>query len=256
MWGVAYRQEHSAAGFPSYLVGVRLYPIQAVESLWVFGIVSVGAVLALSGHAPGTALAWYVVTYSVGRFGFEFMRGDSGRAYFWGFSEAQWTSLLLVFGVSGAELAGLLPFHRWHAAAVVALAGTWAAVVLRRRLQRTPKHQLLHPRHIKELAIVIKALSDVAAEPTGSFKGTSTSGPIHIACTSLGVQVSGGQLSSAEGGVYHCALSSRAGDMTRDAAQILAGLILQLQRASGRTKMIGGRRGVFHLLYTTAADAV
>jgi hypothetical protein len=43
--GVCYRAEHAAAGFTPYLVGVRLFPIQAVESVWVFSIVVVGVCL-------------------------------------------------------------------------------------------------------------------------------------------------------------------------------------------------------------------
>jgi prolipoprotein diacylglyceryltransferase len=35
-WGICYRQEHANAGFPQYYVGVRLFPIQAVESLVFF----------------------------------------------------------------------------------------------------------------------------------------------------------------------------------------------------------------------------
>src|SRR5439155_22019386 len=41
-WGVRYKQEHADAGFAPYYVGVRLFPIQAVESLWVLSIVIVG----------------------------------------------------------------------------------------------------------------------------------------------------------------------------------------------------------------------
>jgi prolipoprotein diacylglyceryltransferase len=249
-WGVSYRLEHIAAGFPSYLADVRLFPIQALESLWVLVIVIEGTVLVLAGYPPGTALTWYVVTYCVGRFGFEFMRGDPGRRYVWGFSEAQWTSALLVCALSGAELAGLLPFHWWHTTAAIALVCTLAAVGSGRRLRRTPKHQLLHPRHIKEVAEVIKAVSRSVAISSDTFNPRRDALPIHIGCTSLGVQVSGGHLSGIDGSSHHYALSNRAGNMTRDAAQTLARLILQLQRASGRSEIIGGGRGVFHLLYT------
>src|SRR5262249_2645134 len=41
-FGVRYRAEHAAAGFTPYYVGVRLFPVQAVESLWVFLLVAVG----------------------------------------------------------------------------------------------------------------------------------------------------------------------------------------------------------------------
>lgn len=250
-WGVRYRAEHAAAGFPAYLVGVRLFPVQAVESLTVLAIVIVGAILVLRGYPPGTALTWYAVNYCLARFWLEFMRGDPERAYFAGFSEAQWTSLFLVLGILGAELGGLLPYRWWHAAAAMALPCAFAVVLLRRSLQKTPKHRLLHPHHVQELATVIKLLSESTREHVES-KSADAPAAIHIGSTSLGVQVSGGQLSAADGRVYHYALSSRAGIMTLDAAALLAKLILQLERASGTGEIVGGSRGVFHLLYATA----
>jgi prolipoprotein diacylglyceryltransferase len=80
-WGVCYRPEHADAGFESYLVGVRLFPIQALASLWLFTAVLVGSGMVLLGYAPGEALAWYIVAYSAGRFCFEFIRGDPDRPY-------------------------------------------------------------------------------------------------------------------------------------------------------------------------------
>jgi Prolipoprotein diacylglyceryl transferase len=247
-WGICYREEHAAAGFPAYLVGVRLFPVQAVESAWVLNIVIVGAVLALRGYPPGTALTWYVVNYCLARFSLEFMRGDPERAYFWGFSEAQWTSLLLVFGMIGAELAGLLPFYEWHAGAAIALLCSVAVVVLRRSLQSAPNHRLLLPHHIAEVAEVIEALSEIESVSNGTRWRRSALVPVHIGCTSLGVQVSGGQFNSAEGCTYHYALSNRAGTMNQDAARALARLILFLRRAPGRNGIVRGSHGVYHLL--------
>src|SRR5262249_46458556 len=33
-WGLRYREEHADAGFTPYYVGVPLFPVQALESLW------------------------------------------------------------------------------------------------------------------------------------------------------------------------------------------------------------------------------
>src|SRR5215471_17085213 len=38
-WGVSYSAGHAAAGFTHFYVGVRLFPIQLVESLWVAAVV-------------------------------------------------------------------------------------------------------------------------------------------------------------------------------------------------------------------------
>ncbi|MGB9178148.1 MAG: prolipoprotein diacylglyceryl transferase family protein [Pyrinomonadaceae bacterium] len=143
--GIAYGAEHAAAGFRHDYVGVRLFPVQVVEAAWVLCVVSVGVALLLQGSAPqGTALSWYVVAYALGRFVFEFARGDAERPYLRGFSEAQWTSLFLVCATLCAELAGLIVFQRWHAGALVLLSLLMLAVALRRRLRKTNGRKLLH----------------------------------------------------------------------------------------------------------------
>jgi hypothetical protein len=113
--GVCYRSEHAEAGFTG-VVGARLLPIQAIESLWVGLIVLVGCAQVLDGAPAGTALAWYVMTYALGRFCFEFLRGDLERPYALGFSEAQWTSLAMTGLMGGLELTGQLPRHAWQIA--------------------------------------------------------------------------------------------------------------------------------------------
>jgi prolipoprotein diacylglyceryltransferase len=67
-FGVCYRREHMHAGFASYYVGVRLFPIQLVESLWVAGIVIAGVEMIQCRAAAGTALAWYIIGNGFGRF--------------------------------------------------------------------------------------------------------------------------------------------------------------------------------------------
>lgn len=132
-FGVCYGQEHWAAGFPSYYVGVRLFPVQAVEACWVLCVVAIGSLLVVCGSAAGTALGWYLTAYAVGRFCFEFLRGDSVRSYFAGFSEAQWTSLLVVCATLCAALSGLIVFHVWYAVAALLLASTMLVLAVRRR---------------------------------------------------------------------------------------------------------------------------
>jgi hypothetical protein len=258
-WGVCYRQEHATAGFTPYYVGVRLFPIQAVESLWVFCIVGAGTIFILSGRPPGTALAWYVVTYDLARFCLEFMRGDPERPYLWGYSQPQWISLLLMCGVVWAELAGLLPFHLWHVGATACLALAMAIISLSRRFQRTAKHLLLHPRHVREVAEALAQLSNLTTEAkdTGQWtvipKRNSVPERVYIGCTSLGIRISAGRISHAAGEIYHYALSCRDGGMTEEMARILARLILQLKRATGSGEFLKGNQDVFHVLIYPAA---
>jgi prolipoprotein diacylglyceryltransferase len=255
--GVRYREEHADAGFTPYFVGVRLFPVQAVESLWVFCIVTIGATFALKGYPAGAALAWYVVTYDLGRFCFEFLRGDPDRSYLWGFSQPQWISLLLMCGVVWAEIAGVLPFHMWHVAATAYLALAMTVISLVRRLSRTSRYQLLHPRHVREVAEAMSLVSSPAAETKAAGQWTvlprKNSVPVHIGCTSLGVQISGGKVGGPEGDTYHYTLSCRDGGMTEGGARILAGLIFQLRQATGGGALVKGNRDVFHLLIYPSA---
>jgi hypothetical protein len=257
-WGVCYSKEHADAGFTPCFVGVRLFPVQGVESLWVFCVVTTGVVFVLNGHPAGAALAWYVVAYDIGRFCFEFLRGDAERSYLWGFSQPQWISLLLMCGVVWAETAGVLPFHLWHAVATAGLALLMAVISLARRFSKTGRHRLLHPRHVREVADAMSLASSPAAETRAASQWTvlrrKNSIPAHVGCTSLGVQISGGKVRGAAGDTYHYTLSCRDGGMTEESARILAGLILQLRQSAGAGEFVKGNRNVFHLLIHPLAE--
>jgi|GEM_PF-2967375 len=120
-WGVRYHKGRAAPDFSEHLFGIRLFPIQAVESFWVFAVVLIGAMQVIGGRPSGSALSTYIVAYALGRFCFEFLRGDTRRHYFRGFSEAQWTSLLLTAAVVIAEWNGALPASSWHSLAAACL---------------------------------------------------------------------------------------------------------------------------------------
>jgi hypothetical protein len=260
-WGVRYRSEHAAAGFAPYYVGVRLFPVQAVEALWSLGIVCSGVVFVLTGHAPGTALAWSVVVYGLGRFAFEFARGDPARPYLWGFSQAQWISLSLLCLVVLAESGAILPFHAWHVGALTGMLLTLIAVVSYRHLRNTASHELLHPRHVKEVAEALTSVSPLATGDTLVSRQTAPVRPycgltdIHVRETSLGVRISASHFTSPAGHLEHYALSSQ-GEMTQEAANVLARLILQLKHATGSGAVLRGSRGVFHLFIRPLASEV
>jgi hypothetical protein len=235
-WGPRYSQQHVAAGFAHYYAGIRLFPIQIVESIWVLATVAAGAWLIWRGSAPGEAFAWYVIVYDVGRFSFEFVRGDTGRPYAGGLSEAQWTSVLLMLIVVGAEAAGVLPFHRWHWVATACVVAAWIALAWLRPSSPLARHRLLHPEHVSEIAHALAAnaratLADARA--------------VHVSRTSLGVQISTGP--------HHYSLSWSAGEMDAGAARTLADLILVLQRESAPGELASRTPGVYHLVLGPAA---
>lgn len=134
-WGVRYGEEHADAGFPARHVGVTLLPVQAFEAGFVLVLVVSGSVLFLLGRPAGTVLSWYVVSYAAARFWLERLRGDEARPYWRGFSEAQWTSLVLISAVGLAEWQGRLPFSPWHAALGASVPLGMAALVLRVRIR-------------------------------------------------------------------------------------------------------------------------
>lgn len=224
-WGVRYRREHAEAGFLGCYVGVTLFPVQLVEALVLFGVLSVNVFFILT-RAPGTALAWYVSAYAILRFAMEFLRGDPDRRTLAGFTEAQWTSLVL------CAAAGFVFPTCWAVAALLAL---WMlALTATRAFGRTPLHRLLHHRHVREVAEALER-----ARKQG----------LRVESTSLGVHLSTGEIQETGGPVCHYALSRRGAPLNAPAAEVLATLILRLRHpAAEQTKLIAGGSGVFHLV--------
>lgn len=230
--GVCYNQGHARAGFPGYFVGVRLFPTQLVESLLALTIVAVGSAMVLKGLPPGAALAWYIVAYDVGRFCLEFQRGDGGRPYYRGFSEAQWISLTLTWLVVLAGALGLLPAATWHGIAAVALTALLLGVAAKRRYQGNWRFSLLRADHIQEVA---RALSN-------------DSSSVLLSRTSQGIQISADHLHTEAGDLAHVALSRADGPLNDQEAAVLAGLVLQLRPPAAEAQLIRGQQGVIHLL--------
>jgi len=169
------------------------------------------------------------------RFFLEFLRGDPDRADWLGFSEAQWTSLLLSFVISILQWRSLLPHSGMHGLAAAGIALAMTAVGLVRRRRRAPLHRLLHPTHISELAHAIA----IPNRPDG----------IAVASTSLGVRISGGYLASRGASIRHYTISCAATPLDASSARRLAHLIGQLSGATRPARLVPGQNdSVFHLL--------
>jgi len=233
-WGVRYGPEHAEQGFARELVGVRLFPIQGIESLYVLALAVSGAALVLTGQPAGSALATYLIGYGTIRFHMELARGDAARPYALGFSEAQWTAGCVVTATAAGEIAGLLPLVPWHLAAFAIVCCTAAGMTLHRRFR--PTHRLFRPVHVAEIA---RALDELAAWPSPPGQAP------RVACTSLGIRLSAGALHH---GRTHYALSAREEAISEATAQRLAALILRLRHPSEPSRLLPGQHGVFHLL--------
>jgi Prolipoprotein diacylglyceryltransferase len=247
--GVRYGPEHVAAGFSPYYSMTRFFPVQIIEAMWVGGTVAIGCLLVLLGFTPGAALSLYICAYGAGRFFLEFVRADTDRAYLWGFSESQWLSLLLMWAVVLGDFLRILPFQWWHVATTALVSLTMLAVATSRRLKREVNYRLLLPRHIEEIAQALDSTSN-HADGNGAGARHHARRGIPIDCTSLGVQISAGRIKVAGKFLYHYALSNKTANMTEASARSLARLILQIRHPAGKSNIIPGNRGVFHLLVT------
>jgi hypothetical protein len=219
--GITYGERHVRAGFPEYLVGVRLLPVQAIESGIVAALVIAG--IAVSSGPPGAAFGLYVTAYALVRFGLEELRGDTARRYWRRLSEAQWSSLLVVTGVTVASAAGALPGFWEHLAALALLVLSVPFVIRRRR------GDLLGPAHLREVAAALP-------EPRR--------GRARVIETSLGLRLSGGLAD----GTTHYTLSRRAGRFGAADAEQLAGFILWRRHPDSSASVVPGAAGAFHVI--------
>ncbi|MDP9342031.1 MAG: prolipoprotein diacylglyceryl transferase [Actinomycetota bacterium] len=248
--GVRYRDEHAAAGFPRHMVGVPLFPIQAIEAASLVVIVTVGAVLVARGAAPGAALLWYLSAYAIERFLLEFARGDPPRPYLWGFSEAQWTSLALSWGVAGAGLTGILPGQFWPLVGALGTTITTGVVAMWRRSAHGAWSKLLTARHIDEVARALTELKEAGAGPMR----TARPADIELVRTSLGILISSDI--GSPGGTPYYALSRLRPPLSPAEARALAHLVMRLRHSGAPLDLGEGGAGVWHLNFGSAATAV
>ena len=253
-WGVCYGEKHVEAGYRNYLQGARLLPVQLFEAIWLLFLTIIAIIFLLNGHIPGEVLAWYVVGYGTGRFFLEFLRADTDRLYFQQFSEAQWTTLILICLITFMELSGILPFHLWHAWTAAFLVCVMTGVGLKRRFGRSSKHLFLHPYHLMEVAGVVNWLFGLAPSgttneslnPTGHYSGD----------TSLGLQISLSINLGKTDSTYKYSLSCQNGTMAAGSAKALANFIVQFKHSSDTYKEIVIDRGVLNIFIFSSKEGL
>lgn len=249
--GVIYGLEHVQAGFTPHYQGVSLLPVQLFESAFVFLITVAGTWLLLRQSKPGTVLILYTIVYGTFRFMMEFFRGDPGRPYWNGFSEAQWTTLALFLFSAALSLAGWLPFYSWHLWTVLGLLFFMLAVAIYRRQQTAPIHKINNPRHVAEIADGLKAL--VAVE--NDAEKVNGKWVIPIFKTSLGVKISAGQADLKNGRAAHYTLSGFDGNegsaikFNRQAAGVLGKIIQALCHHNEPFEIRAGKSNVYHVIF-------
>src|SRR5262245_10171536 len=201
--GIRYGPELVGDGFPSWLVGVRLFPVQLVEAVGIAAIGVVGVVLAVS-TAPGTAFVWFLLAYSVLRFGMEGLRGDE-RSSFAGLSGPRWMAL-----VQGGVALAIADPERLVGPAGIAIVATLGLVLLAMALWR---------RQVRQTDVtsptVVQAVREFLAESDGSRGSNGRGAPDRV--SSRGFGALSAAVSATTDGPAHVsfALPEGSGDLPR-----------------------------------------
>jgi len=130
------------AGFPRQLAGVRLIPVQAEEALGALAIVAVGIRLIAVGARPASLRLGMSLPTARYAFCLSSLAG-SWRPHMLGFSQAQWTGLLLVFAVFLAGRTGVVPSHLQYGLVAAAMATIMLIIGVWRRIPRSDPTRLL-----------------------------------------------------------------------------------------------------------------
>jgi Prolipoprotein diacylglyceryl transferase len=223
--GIVYAAEHAASGFPAYLVGRPLVPVQAVEAAGVLALVLAGSAAVFFGAPAGTGFAVYLGGYACLRFALELLRGDPGRRWWHGLTEAQWTSLAASTALAGLGLTGTLAGPGLVYLVPLALILPAAALQATGRIARP--HAALDPRHVRELATALDTLEHAPSPST-------------VVSTSLGLRISFGT----GGGCDHWTLSGA----SPPAARALAHTVLWLRRPDADAEILRGPADLLHVV--------
>ncbi len=234
-FGVAYRSEHVADGFPACYQGVRLFPVQAVEATALVVVAAAGSIVVLRNDPFGTAFASCVVAYAVVRSVLEFGRGDAERRWWLGVSVPQLLGFASSCMVVVLESAGLLPYSWTHTAAAGLLVVVLAVAVI---LSLVPRYAVLSARHLREIAWALAATQADSDTPSPRR-------------TSLGVVLSRSLYRDGDTGIAHYALSWPERGMSNGVARALVTAIRAMRHPHAPARLVRGGGSVFHLLVRT-----
>lgn len=239
-YGIRYTLLHARAGFPDPLVGVRLFPVQLVESGWILFSSGVGLTLAATHPIAGYGFASYLVLFSTGRFCLELLRGDTARSYTGRFSEAQWLSLLIVASVVLLEFMQVLPFAYWHMA--IGCGCLLLFLFLQLYYFNTGPAQLKTPESLHALARAIQLLNK------GRQDKLAGAHAVHLRKTAAGLKVSDGLLEHNQAKIHHYTVSYATQHMPIRDAQTLARVLHSWHDAEEKSKLIHQNNNTFHIL--------
>jgi hypothetical protein len=169
--GMRYPRGHAKEGFPDYLVGIRLFPVQLLEFAGLL-MIGVTTFMIVPFAAAGCALLWYLFSYALLRFALEELRADE-RPHFLSMSVPRWMCLgEFAFTLALTQPAGWIP--------IVAVAGALAW-----HLGRDGDRHLLSPGHVKELRSLVETFRTLEGGADGP-RAWSTSRCVTLAISDDG----------------------------------------------------------------------
>jgi hypothetical protein len=247
--GVRYPESHRNSGFPRYLIGIPLIPVQLLESAIAGLAVLAGTMVVFVSSIPGIGISIFLFSYFFARFFLEFIRGDTARPYWLGFSEAQWTSVILCLLAGLAGYCGLLPWTE----PFFLLAGIFLLLMTLIGLSYSgyPRtYRILgDPRKVKELISLAEASFAANVLPAdGRF-------PLETKATrysSWGLNVSADRI--VKGKKIYTLYSFSDPDSAIDlrTCEKIAIILHNVNHREQRWEIIEGKAGVYHLLFQVA----
>ena len=238
--GVAYGHTHVEDGFPFYLENVLLFPIQLVESAFVFMAIISGCLMVCQHLPAGSVLIFYTAVYGTFRYIIEFFRGDADRPYYKNLSEAQWTTILLMSVSLEFSFFGYIPFYYWNLTCTICLIVISLIVILKNK----EKKSIFNPHHVMQIASGLILLNDdlTKNEPQNNIRTYQTN---------LGLVFSKGQFVTTESLMTHYTVSSKTKiTLNFKIVQKLAVLIKKLQKHNGSFRITEKQNGIFHILFS------
>ena len=240
--GIRYGEQHCKTGFPARYVGLRLFPVQALQGLWNLGLVICCWRLARNGQ-PGDAFCGYVCGYALGRFCLESLRGDPGRPRWAGITEAQWTAVATTLALCAAAWRGWVPRHWWCAASAALLALASIALAFHHRMRG--RFALFDAWHLWEMAGAIETVT----------QGNCEEGTTIVSETSRGLRFSGSISRGGDESIGIVAFSRVPALCGDSAARRIGRFIEHVSRwhPAGRSQLVCSDRNVFQLLMPLGA---
>ena len=246
--GIRYGSAHIRDGLPPSFATCPLVPIQLVEHVWVLCILGISFVWYSNTPGTGSAMVFFVLAYSLGRFLLEFFRGDPERALRGPLSEPQWTSLLNVAFFTLLALADYIPFQLPHLLVTLALAWALIYAIWTQRWLGTPKY--FTPTQYIEIGKGLEILRKSAGMAV--IDEDSRPESVHIKTFWETLHISALQYPFDKSGHLHYTISSSNLKLTLKEAVSIARLILAFGDNNSSNYVIKySKTGIFQLISLT-----